>query len=247
MSARRLTDQIWLVGGANADVHTSRFDCHQYLVHDDTSGILVDAGTGLGTDAWLRQVDEVCDRSSILGVVLTHYHADHAGGAAAAAAAGLRLFASAATADALATGDETCTSLARARDAGMYPADYALARTTVDMRLEPGETLSLGSIHLAVVDAAGHCDGHLALVSRVGDTTVLFSGDSVFAGGRVSLQALHDCRLDRYAETIIGFDGLDVDILLAGHGDPVLAHANRDLRIAADSFRRLVPPPNFLS
>lgn len=75
---------------------------------------------------------------------------------------------------------------------------------------------------------------------------MLFSGDCLFAGGRVSLQALHDCRLDRYADTVIDLAGRDIDALLPGHGDAELSGAGRDIHRAAQSFRRLVPPPNFL-
>jgi glyoxylase-like metal-dependent hydrolase (beta-lactamase superfamily II) len=238
---------IWLVGGADEDVRTDEHDCHMYLVHDGSSGVLVDAGTGLGSERWLQNIGLVCEPSALSGVLLTHYHADHAGGAAAASSAGLRLFASATTADALLGADEERTSLARARAVGVYPPDYSLSPAHIDVRLEDGDSLDTGGLRLTVIDAPGHCDGHIVFLFDGPSGRVLFSGDSVFSGGRVSIQALPDCRLDRYAETLMTFAGLDVDVLLAGHGDPVLHDARADLGRAADSFRRLVPPPNFLT
>lgn len=73
-----------------------------------------------------------------------------------------------------------------------------------------------------------------------------FSGDCLFAGGRIGMQAIADCRLDVYAETVIHLDGLAIDALLPGHGEQVLHNAATDISAAARSFARLVPPPNLL-
>jgi glyoxylase-like metal-dependent hydrolase (beta-lactamase superfamily II) len=237
-------DGVWRVGGAGL---TDDHDCHCYLIHDGAGGILVDAGTGLAARRWLDAVASVCDPATLTGVVLTHYHADHAGGAAAANAAGLPVLASAETAAALASGDEERTSLAAARAVGVYPADYRLVPATVDRVVAGGDRVAAGGLDVEVVAAPGHCDGHVVVLARVAGSTLLFSGDCLFAGGRVSLQALPDCRLDRYAETVIALAARNVDVLLPGHGDPVLTGAGADVRRAADSFRRLVPPPNVLS
>ncbi|MDQ7909408.1 MBL fold metallo-hydrolase [Phytohabitans sp. ZYX-F-186] len=247
MSAVPLLDSVWLVGsGTHPDALTDPHDCHCYLIWDGAGGLLVDTGTGLGTRRWLAAVAEVCDPRALTGAVLTHYHADHAGGAAAARAAGIPLLAGAETAEALATGDEVRTSLAVARTAGVYPDGYRLAPATVDRVLAGGDTIAAGGLRVEVVAAPGHCDGHLVLLLSTGGRTMLFSGDCLFAGGRVSIQALHDCRLDRYAETVIGLAGRDVDTLLPGHGPFVLDAARPDIQAAARSFRRLVPPPNVL-
>ncbi|MGI5215388.1 MBL fold metallo-hydrolase [Plantactinospora sp. CA-290183] len=248
MPAVPLLDSVWLVGsGTHPDVLTDPHDCHCYLVWDGTGGVLVDTGTGLGADAWLAAVAEVCDPARLAGAVVTHYHADHAGGAAAARAAGLPILASAETAAALATGDETRTSLAAARAAGVYPPDYRLSPATVDRVLGDGDTVDAGGLRIEIVAAPGHCDGHLVVLVRRAGRTILLSGDCLFAGGRVSIQAIHDCRLDRYAETVIALADREVDVLLPGHGDPVLRDARAGIGSAAESFRRLVPPPNLLS
>lgn len=125
MAAEQLLDTVWRVGGAGL---THDLDCHCYLIRDDDGGgILVDTGTGLAAGAWLAAVAEVCDPHRLTGVVVTHYHADHAGGAAAAHASGLTVFGSPETAAALETADEVRTSLGVARTAGVYPSDYRLS------------------------------------------------------------------------------------------------------------------------
>ncbi|WP_432842155.1 MBL fold metallo-hydrolase [Dactylosporangium sp. CA-092794] len=248
MGAVPILDSVWLVGsGTHPGAYTDTHDCHCYLVWDGAGGILVDAGTGLGADRWLTAVAEVCDPRALAGVALTHYHADHAGGAAAARSAGIPLLASAVTADALATADEERTSLARARAAGAYPPGYRLTPATIDRVLLDGETLAAGDLRIEFLPAPGHCDGHLVVLVHTRGRSLLFSGDCLFAGGRVSIQAIPDCRLDQYANTVIGLAERDVDVLLPGHGEPVLHHAADTIRAAAASFRRLVPPPNILS
>jgi glyoxylase-like metal-dependent hydrolase (beta-lactamase superfamily II) len=242
VTAQRLLDTVWRVGGAGL---TDDLDCHCYLIWDGTAGLLVDTGAGRAADRWLAAVAEVCDPAVLAGVLVTHYHADHAGGAAAATAAGLTVLGSPDTAAALRDADEGRTSLAVARAAGVYPPGYRLRPATAEPL--PTGPWHAGGLDLEVVAAPGHCDGHLVLLLRTAGRTVLFSGDTLFAGGRVSLQAIHDCRPDRYADTVIDLAGRGVDVLLPGHGDPVLSGAGTDIAVAAAAFRRLVPPPNFLS
>jgi glyoxylase-like metal-dependent hydrolase (beta-lactamase superfamily II) len=245
--AHQVMDNVWLVASAtDPTARTDEHDCHAYLVWDGSGGFLIDSGAGIVADRWLANAREVCDLEALGGVLVTHYHADHAGGAASASAVGLRLFASADTARALAAADEDRTQLARARAAGIYPADYRLSPAEIDQVVTEEVTLRSGGVTVEVVDAPGHCDGHVVFAVSGGGPHLLFSGDCLFAQGRVSMQAIPDCRLDRYAETVLKLAGRDVDALLPGHGDLVLEHAHQDVSRAAESFARLLPPPNFL-
>lgn len=247
MTARQLLEHVWLVGsGTDRHALTDPHDCHSYLVWDGEGGFLVDCGTGLGSNTWLANVASVCDLTRLGGVLLTHYHADHAGGAAAATAAGLDVWGHPVTVDALRVGDEVRTQLARARSAHIYPSAYRLTPAVVQPVL-PDQHLRSGGVYIDVVDAPGHCDGHLVFIWNGPEGRTLFSGDCVFAHGRISIQAIPDCRLDLYASTIIDLASKGVDILLPGHGAPVLHDAAPPLEAAASSFRRLVPPPNLLS
>jgi glyoxylase-like metal-dependent hydrolase (beta-lactamase superfamily II) len=72
---------------------------------------VVEHGRGLAAVAAVR------DPRAVSGALVTHYHADHAGGAAAASAAGLTVLGSRETASALRVPDEDRTSLAVARAA----------------------------------------------------------------------------------------------------------------------------------
>lgn len=251
MPARQLSATVWMVGSGTDEVaFTDPHDCHCYLVWDGFAGVLVDAGTGLGAERWLANVRQVCDPSALSGVILTHYHADHAGGARAAQDAGLRILASSATAQALAEADEERTSLGRARDVGVYPQDYRLLPVDVDKILGDGAIAYTGDrMQVEALDAPGHCDGHIVALMTDSDERGgwLFSGDCLFADGAVSIQALPDCRLDQYASSVIRLAERRPEALLPGHGALVLDGAWRDIADSAASFARLVPPKNILS
>nr|WP_230416191.1 MBL fold metallo-hydrolase [Micromonospora tarapacensis] len=137
--------------------------------------------------------------------------------------------------------------MARARAAGVYPADYRLSAATVDRVVGGRDIIHAGRLDIEIIAAPGHCDGHLVVLLHSAGRSILLSGDCLFAGGKVSLQAIHDCRLDRYAETVIALAARNVDVLLPGHGEQVLRDAGTQIRQAADSFRHLVPPPNVLT
>lgn len=248
MPAVELAESVWLVGtgDAGSPAFTDAHDCAQYLVWRDGSGYLVDTGTGRGTDRLLENVASVADPESLAGVLVTHCHADHGGGAAALSARGMRVYASGHTARALETADEEVTQLARARRAGLYPADYTLTAAAGLTALDGVCHLPLTWGTLTALPSPGHCDGHLTFVLEADGCTSLFSGDVVFAGGLIAVQAIADCRPDEYADTVIGLDELDADRLFPGHGEPVLDGAGADIARAATAFRALLPPPNRL-
>jgi glyoxylase-like metal-dependent hydrolase (beta-lactamase superfamily II) len=249
MSAVRLGDYVWLVGTADdqSPAFTSAYDCNQYLVWNGERGVLIDAGTGLAADAWFANVASIAAAGAVDGVLITHYHGDHAGGAAAAAAHGWPVVAGATTAAALAAGDESVTQVARARERGIYPAEFSLRAHAPDRTLFDGDTIELAGIRVTSVPAPGHCDGHLVFLVEGAAGRALFTGDVLFAGGLVSMQAIPDCRLDRYAESVITLAGLGVDQLFPGHGDAVMREAHLEVTAAAESFARLIPPRNVLN
>lgn len=249
MTAIELAESVWLVGSSDqtSPAFTSVYDCNQYLVWDGEHGFLVDVGTGLGGAAWLANLSAIADPAALTGALVTHYHGDHAGGVSFATAHGLRAYVGDLTAAALRDGDETVTQLARARALGIYPSDFALQPVTTVHPIEDFQSLHIGEFRVTAISAPGHCDGHFVFQTEIGQRSALFSGDVIFAGGAVSMQALPDCRLDDYAETVIGLAELSIDQLFAGHGEPVLAGASAQIDASAASFARLVPPPNFLA
>ncbi|MFF4017961.1 MBL fold metallo-hydrolase [Streptomyces sp. NPDC001843] len=237
----RLTEHVTLVasGAAGFDL-TDPLDCHVYLVRGSLRSVLIDAGSGRSADAVLRNAGTEPGH-----LLLTHGHADHAGGAAALAERlpGLRVLAGAPAAEWIAAGDETALSVDKGRAAGVYPADYAFPPCPRVEPLEDGAEIDLGGeVVVRAVATPGHADGHLCYHLRTPGYQALFSGDCVFSGGRISLQNLHDCRVPAYAASLTLLAALDIDALFPGHHEISLARAGRHLAAARDTVARGLLP-----
>ncbi|MEJ3748820.1 MBL fold metallo-hydrolase [Actinomycetes bacterium KLBMP 9797] len=239
----RLTERVHLVGSGAAGFDlTDPLDCHVYLVRGTRASALVDAGAGRDVDAILRNL--AADIPAYL--LLTHAHADHAGGAAELARRipGLRVLAGAPAAAWIAAGDEDMVSLTRARAGGTYPADYAFPACPRAVSIPDGAEIDLGGVTLRAIATPGHADGHTCYLLTAPDQRALFSGDCVFTGGRVSLQNLHDCRVPEYARSLSRLAELEVDALFPGHHEISLTRAQRHLTAARDHLDRGLLPPS---
>jgi glyoxylase-like metal-dependent hydrolase (beta-lactamase superfamily II) len=242
MGARRLSDSLWLIDTGSA------YDCHVYVADGGTEAALIDCGTGLAAESLLRGIERTGCLDRLSHVFVTHYHADHAGGAVGVRAEGdVRVLASAAAVSALGAGDEDRTQVAAARAAGVYPADYRYPACPVDEVVADGDSRRVGDLVVTVHASPGHCDGHLCFLVEDGERRALCTGDAIFSGGRVSIQPIPDCSPYLYARTAQRLAELPVDMLLPGHLDLVLVDGAADLARAAESFRRLVPPPNIVT
>lgn len=125
-------------------------DNYLWLIHDGQHAAVVDPGDAAPVEAALASLKLTLD-----AILLTHHHADHAGGVAA---------------------------LTRQRDIPVYgPAHERIAGVTAP--LSEGQTVSLPSLdlRLSVLDVPGHTAGHIAYVAA--DQQWLFCGDTLFAGG----------------------------------------------------------------
>src|SRR3954454_6475062 len=126
----RITDEVYVVGGgvSNAFGLSDDPDCHVYLVDGGDEIALIDCGMA-DADSLERILSNVrgegLDPARITKIVVTHYHIDHAGGAADFRdRLGVDVIAPAGAAHALRTGDEHAVALDMAKAAGFYAADY---------------------------------------------------------------------------------------------------------------------------
>lgn len=249
----RITPEIYLIGGGT----TLGFglspdpDCHVYLIDGGSELALIDCGLGTA-ESHQRIMDnlrsEGLDPGRVTTLILTHYHMDHAGGAAQFRnSLGMRLIAPAGAAPALRTGDESAVALDAAKRAGIYPPDYRFEPVEVDLEVSEGDRLQIGALELEVFETPGHCDGHASYLLHGAATRSLFAGDAVFAGGRVVLQNIHDCHIGRAAQSVAKLAGLSFDSFVPGHGAIAVTDGARHVQRAADAFAQLFVPKNLSS
>jgi hydroxyacylglutathione hydrolase len=242
----KLVDGIHLVGSGSYGFDlTDPFDCHVYLLDGGDELALVDAGAGLGAEAILDNVRrDGLDPARIRQLILTHAHGDHAGGAAR-----LRsllhepiVYLSEARAEALRTADEQAISLGDAKRAGIYPPDYRFEACPVDVEIADSDEIPVGQLTLRVLETPGHADGHVSLLLERGGRRSLFAGDVVFHGGKILLQAIHDCRLDALIRSLRRLRDLEVDALFPGHLAFSLTDGQRHIERANQVLDRLLIP-----
>ncbi|MDZ4764095.1 MAG: MBL fold metallo-hydrolase [Chloroflexota bacterium] len=245
----KLTSQVHVVGGGRFGFGISgALDCHVYVLNGGDELALIDPGLGLERDfdTVLQNIrDDGLDPKRIRKLILTHYHCDHIGAAAEAAARlDVEVITSALSAPVVRSGDEKAVSLDLGRAAGFYPADYVLPPCRVDTELREGDVVHVGDLALTAYETPGHCDGHLSFHFAGADRAYLLGADLVFWGGRILLQTIHDCRIDAYATSVFKVEALAFDALLPGHLQISLRGGHEHVTEAAKRFRQLGVPPN---
>ncbi|MGZ8475749.1 MAG: MBL fold metallo-hydrolase [Candidatus Limnocylindria bacterium] len=249
MSGIALTPEVALVGSGQAGIGISHaLDCNVYLIDGGDELALVDAGTGLDTAGILSNVSSLGhDPGRIRHIFLTHAHGDHAGGAAGLRALlGACVYLADAERTALESGDEEALGLDVARRNGYYPSDYRLPRCDVDRRAGDGERLRCGRLELQVLATPGHSPGSVCLVLEGASGRVLFAGDTVFSGGRISLLVVPGSDLLALARSVGRLAAVQPSALLPGHGPFPLRDAHEHIERAHRAFESMVPPPQIL-
>lgn len=211
---------------------TSPWDCHVYLLRSGDQALLVDSGCGRDSQAVIGAIRSELGDSTLVGVALTHGHVDHSGGAAGLASEfGIPVFASELAAEWLRAGDENAVGLPRAREAGIYPADQVL-RPVADVRSP--ESIRVGDLVVRALPTPGHSPDHVVYAVELGSGLAVFSGDLVFAQGRIAFQE-EGSRSDLYEKSVRGVADLRPEHLFPGHGAVALHRgwAHVDAAVAA--------------
>lgn len=243
----QIADNVFLVGSGQHGMQTTALsDCNVYLVGRGSSYALIDAGSGVEPERIVANIERTGVAMERVGLLLlTHLHGDHAAGARYFHDRfGMQVVAPAAGARWLEEADLELTSVAPAKRAGVYPADFLFPPCPVARRVIEGDTVRVGDMALQVLETPGHARGHVSYLLEEGGVRSLFSGDVVFAGGRVVIQLIWDCIIPEYAATMARLASLRLDRLYPGHGAFLLSEAYRHVEQAHECFARLQVPPN---
>lgn len=227
---------------------TSAWDGHAYLLVSGSEALLIDSGCGLaGVEVGDRIAAILGDETRLVAIALTHSHVDHSGGAA-----GLSerfdapvLVHSTAVAR-LRDADEDATGLTQARDDGIYPADLHLRPVAKVRAITEGDLL-VGDIVVTPVFTPGHSADHVVYRARRADDVALFTGDLVFAQGRVAVLDTPDTDVRALAESIRSLREPVPQQLFPGHGAIALTRGWAHLDSALDAFDRGVLPEGIVA
>ena len=125
-------------------------DNYLWLIHDKEYAAIVDPGDAASVEAALA-----AHQLKLAAILLTHHHADHAGGVPA---------------------------LLRHWNVPVYgPASERIPGISHPLRQGDVVTLTSPELRLSVLDVPGHTAGHIAYVDE--SEPWLFCGDTLFAGG----------------------------------------------------------------
>lgn len=101
-----------------------------------------------------------------------------------------------------------------------------LKKIKIDMILKDMEKIE--NTGLEIIHTPGHTQGCICLYDR--KKKILFSGDTIFAGGGIGRTDLPGGNEKALLSSLVKISKLDIDILLPGHGEPLLENASRYIR-----------------
>ena len=86
----------------------------------------------------------------------------------------------------------------------------------MDIPVEDGDIVDIGSIHLKILHTPGHTSDSICVSVNMGSKKVLFSGDTILAEGLIGeFGATVD--FSEYLKSIEKITELKIDVLLPGH------------------------------
>lgn len=221
-------------------------DCNCYLIDGGNELGLIDTGVGLGVQEIYANIEAAgFDPAKLAHILITHSHAGHWGGAEELRhRTGARVWAHpsahAAMAD-LANDPGTTLNLRF----GRYPGGFSPRRCRADFGFEDGQTMQIGDVEVRAILTRGHTADSLCFLFEDAGRRALATGDVVFYGGKIGLLNLEGCRLEDYRCDIHKLAGLDVELLLPGHGVFPLSRGQRHINRAIGKLSDFVLPESF--
>jgi len=200
---------------------------HVYLIKGTNRNVLIDTGLAAKFPVLEASLLELGLKvSDIHFIILTHEHFDHIGATSfffkTAVVAAHRL-----AANKIELQDEFVT-MVKSLDASSVPF-YA------DIRLEHDTTIDLGNYRLRTVHSPGHTSGCICLYEP--NERLLFTGDTVFAGGTLS-GIYSSGNISDYMNSLERLSTLRVDQFYPGHG--WLSNSpEEDIRLGLEHARAL--------
>ncbi len=229
---------------------------HCYALVDPEGWSLVDAG--LGTPGTIRRWEEALERlgsPAIRRIVVTHYHPDHLGGAAALA----ELTGAPEVVQGALDAELSQLTWVELDEAGFLdflrlhgmPDDLAVASAAAEARMPvvpvtptrlvgEGDVVEVGGVSYEVLVLPGHADGHIVLLDR--QRGRVFGGDVILTGITPNIGRWEDTApdpLSRYLDSLSRLVEAGPKLVFPGHRDPIERVAERAQELRVHHAERL--------
>lgn len=203
-------------------------DCHSYLIRASSRNVLIDSGLDSSFLSLREQLFSLGLKLKDIDLIInTHEHLDHIGSNRYFQESSF-IAAHRSAATKITLGDHYVT-LYRSRDLNKVPLH-------VHLWLENHFLFDLGSHHLEVIHTPGHTSGSICIYESA--TKVLFSGDTVFAGGILSYIA-ESGSLGDYINSIMRLETMKISEVYPGHGE-ISKNPEQDLSQAISNAKKML-------
>jgi glyoxylase-like metal-dependent hydrolase (beta-lactamase superfamily II) len=213
----KIVDGVHQVDGVNGNV---------YLVEDDAKLILIDTGLPRSSGKIIKYIKQLgYEPSSVSTIILTHFHIDHVGSAKKMQElTNAKIAVHEAEADVVAAKK----SPPKPKKLLVKALNSIFKATPVepDLLIKDGDKIG----GLLVIHTPGHSEGSISLLDET--RKVMFVGDAVrFVDGKVEGPP-EGFTLDmaRAKESIGRISTFDFDVMLSGHGEPLMPYASEKLK-----------------
>jgi hydroxyacylglutathione hydrolase len=241
----KILEDIYIIGGGEYGIGISHnLDCNIFIIDCGSEAVMIDSGVGINSEIIVKNIEnEKIDKNKIKKLILTHAHLDHSGGAhILKKMLDIKIYMSEIEAPFLENADEEAISLGIAKKSGIYPKEYKFKSAKVDEKLKGNETIKVGNYNFKIFSTPGHSKGSICILLEKHEKKVLFSGDTIFLRGLLSLQNTHDSSLTDYKKGIANISKLEVDSLMPAHYGFTINFGSKHINMAANALEELSIP-----
>ena len=213
----KIADGTHRIDGINGNV---------YLVEDGENLTLIDTGLPRNDKKIIKYIESIGHKSNdVKTIVITHFHIDHVGS----------LKKIKATTGAKVAAHEVEAEIISGKKTAPKPKNLLIKALTALVKAAPVEVDLLLKDNdkvgrLTVIYTPGHSEGSIALFDA--ERKVMFVGDTVrYIGGKIEGPPERFTLDPQKAKESIGhLSSFDFDILLSGHGEPLMPNASGRLK-----------------
>lgn len=140
-------------------------------------------------------------------------------------------------------GTEEQLGLTAAKVKGAYPHDYVFRHQRANRIVGNGDVISMPELKIEVVVVPGHSVESVCYLMEWRGRRYLFSGDTVYKNGRLSLQNCYGSSLEKYREYLPRLAARRIDALIPAHFGFTLTNGQAHVDKALEYLKSSALPP----